>query len=387
MNLMKRYTFAVMKRYTFAVKMRDGLAVKMRCAFLAAAALTAVAAPAQQTRVLTADKHNEYGLVYTLPKTALEISVDARRTVRTPGKYARYAKQYMGIDKVVNEATSDWEITDVRVSTYGVPDRTAQYLMQLKPGATTFMAVGESGMIYAINAEPEGEGRAESRPSGLSGGAEADVNEYLKYVDSEFLSSQSESKQARMLAEAILGIREVKHDLIAGEADPMPGDARQLQTMLEELTRREDAMTRAFTGVSYEQTAATTATYVPDKEGTFTLLRISDYDGFTASDDYAGEPLDITVEVVERPSLPKDDKGVEKALPKDAVVYKIPGTARIGLSFGGRTLYERELEMGQYGVVFGLNPNLFTDKKSPSYVIFDTATGGVSRIGKTSDLE
>ena len=35
-----------------------------------------LAANAQQTKLLTADKHNEYGLVYSLPTTALDIEVE-----------------------------------------------------------------------------------------------------------------------------------------------------------------------------------------------------------------------------------------------------------------------------------------------------------------------
>ena len=42
-------------------------------------------AAAQQTKLLTAEKHNEYGLVYTLPVTALDIEVTAVREVKKAG--------------------------------------------------------------------------------------------------------------------------------------------------------------------------------------------------------------------------------------------------------------------------------------------------------------
>ncbi len=37
--------------------------------------------------------------------------------------------------------------------------------------------------------------------------------------------------------------------------------------------------------------------------------------------------------------------------------------------------------MAQMGVVFGLEPNLFTDKKEPAYVIFDPTTGAIRELG------
>ncbi|MDE6261942.1 MAG: DUF4831 family protein, partial [Muribaculaceae bacterium] len=35
----------------------------------------------------------------------------------------------------------------------------------------------------------------------------------------------------------------------------------------------------------------------------------------------------------------------------------------------------------QAGVIYGLDPSIFTDKKNPAYVIFDTTTGGIRELG------
>ena len=91
--------------------------------------------------------------------------------------------------------------------------------------------------------------------------------------------------------------------------------------------------------------------------------------------------------MTDRPGLPKDEKtGADKVLPKDAVCYVIPGAARVTLSYRGRNLFDSEMRMAQYGIVFGLNPLLFTDRKNPAYAIFDPATGAVSEIGQVADF-
>ena len=128
---------------------------------LAGACVCAASADAQQTKMLTADKHNEYGIVYSLPLTELKIEVTATRTVQKAGPYWQYAKKYIGTDRVIREDAENWTISSVDVSTYGVADPEQRYLMQLKPGATTSVAVAEDGMLLAINAEaPEMPGRA-----------------------------------------------------------------------------------------------------------------------------------------------------------------------------------------------------------------------------------
>ena len=128
----------------------------------------------------------------------------------------------------------------------------------------------------------------------------------------------------------------------------MPTDGRQLELMLNSLRDQEEAMTAAFTGSSYTETLSRTYTYVPEEDGSEILFRFSDF---------------------------------KKMLPKDAVRYCIPGEAIVSISFEGETLYNRELEFAQFGVVFGLSPALFTDRKDPSYAIFNPVTGGLQEIG------
>ncbi len=115
---------------------------------------SAMPVAAQQTKLLTAEKHNEYGLVYTLPVTALDVEVTAVKETRKAGPYYQYAKKYVGTDKVVKDDAEVWTISSVKVRPYGMPDPDAKYLMQLKPGATTYIGVDSDGMLLSINKAP-----------------------------------------------------------------------------------------------------------------------------------------------------------------------------------------------------------------------------------------
>lgn len=363
--------------------------MKICKAFLSASALLAASFPvfAQQTKMLTADKHNEYGLVYTLPVTAFDIEVTATREVRKAGPYYQYAKKYVGTDVVVKEDAEIWTIESVKVRPYGASDDKSKYLMQLKPGATTFIGVAADGMLLSINCNPEEpEGGETSSAERVEGEVLSD-REYLQYVDEDFIASQSSAKQAQMLAESLMEIRDAKISLTRGTADAMPTDGKQLELMLNSLRHQEAAMTAAFLGNITKETVVRHYSFIPEEDGRNVLFRMSDFSGFVGADDYSGEPVYVNVNVTNEATLPVDSKGEAKKLPKDAVAYNVPGTAVLSLSYKGKSLFSKEYEMAQFGVVFGLNPDLFSDKKDPSYAVFDSATGALKEIGSVKDFQ
>lgn len=348
-----------------------------------AAILCPLAAYPQQTKILTADKHNEYGLVYTLPATALRIEVTATRRIEQAGPYFQYAKRYIGTDNVVKQDAEQWTIESVKVAPYGVPNLKERYLMQLKPGAMTYLCVDPDGMLRAINRRVDpSPAYAENEETPLS---KYSGKEYLKFVSEDFLASQSSAKQAQMLAESLAEVRDAKIALTRGTAETMPTDGRQLELMLNSLAEQEETLAAAFAGRISTQTVKRVFTFEPQAEGNTILFRMSDFAGFVEPDNYAGDPVEINVKIKERPELPKDDKGEVKKLPKDAVIYTLPGTATVNITLKGRKLYSADMEMAQFGTVFGLAPGLFSSKKEPSSALFDAATGALLEIGKATE--
>ena len=65
---------------------------------LCALALCPAAVNAQNTQRLSATKANEYALVYSLPTTALSVTLEAEVTTKKPGEFYKYAKRYLNLD-------------------------------------------------------------------------------------------------------------------------------------------------------------------------------------------------------------------------------------------------------------------------------------------------
>ena len=353
-----------------------------RILLVSASILASSLAWGQATKVLTAEKSNEYGIVYSLPQTALEIEVTTRHQVSKKGPFYLYAKKYIGTGDVIKEDSESWEITDVKVTPCGVPDSGTQYLMQLKAGALTSVTVDADGMLLAINKQveaPTTENRQQTTDNSTTQWPTG--REYLEFVDEDFVASQSPARQAQLLAEALMEVRESRLSLTRGTADAMPTDGKQLELMLNSLSQQEGAMTKAFTGSVTTEYVTRKFTFIPEGDSKEILFRLSDFAGFVDADDLSGDAVNIEISTANVPKLPVDAKGVEKKLPKNAVIYNLPGSAQVTLSTLGKKLYDSELQFAQFGITFGLDPNLFTDKKEPSFATFDPVTGALVEVG------
>lgn len=335
----------------------------------------------QTTKILTGEKSNEYGLVYSLPQTALEIEVSACHKVSKKGPYYQYAKKYIGTSDVISEDSENWEITDIKIRPYGVPDSGTQYLMQLKPGILTYIAVDSDGMLLSINKNPQTTETPKTERENTSVIKWPTGKEYMEFVDGDFVASKSSAKQAQLLAESLMEIRESRLSLTRGTADAMPTDGRQLELMLASLQTQEEALSRAFTGSVTTENVTHKFSYLPGDDGKEILFRMSDFAGFVDAEDLSGDPVYIEVKTANEVTLPLDSKGEPKKLPKNAIIYNLPGSADITISILGKTLYNKEILLSQKGITFGLVPELFTDKKNPSYAIFDPVTGALLELG------
>lgn len=346
-------------------------------------ALCALPAMGQQTRVLSADKGNEYGIVYSLPVTGLEVTLSTQITHDVPGPYRGYAPRLLGNSNALSAECYTTDVTSLTAEPVARPG-TDKYVMQLKPGATATITVSDTGMLLGINTGELTPATAKKAEVEESTPAEPDINEYLQYVDSEYLSSLSSAKRAEMLAHTIMEIRDSRLALTRGTAETMPTDGRQLELMLQSLERQEQALTRAFTGYTTTATSRRTFLITPDStwlaDGRRVLCRVSPTGAILDADDLGGEPVYVEFTLVQRPKIPLDAKGEPKVWPKDGVAYTLPSTGRFAFTWRGRPMMEMQTELGQFSERFALDPRLFTDKRAPYAARFSPLTGALQSL-------
>ena len=363
---------------------------KIICLSIAACLSLGYLTSAQTTQRFTASKTNEYGLVYSLPFTEVDITVETVHTRRIPGEFHNYARRHLAIGNAITEPSTTVEIASVTIVPRGVADPENRWQVQFKSGATPWMLLTADGRPLTVNSEESAGLDTPVLPVAKAAEPTILESEYAhQAMTQEMIRSSSMSKRAELAAARIFEIREIRSDLLSGQADNPPADGRAMQLVLDNLARQEAALTAMFTGTEQTWTSVRTLTLSPDSGriddniliDNDIIARISPFDGIIDPDNLAGGPLTVSATVLDLGKLPVNEKGEEKKFPKGGVAYQIPGSARIDVSYEGKVIASKDITLAQLGVTFGLDPSLFTDKKAPAQLRFDPVTGGILLLG------
>lgn len=319
------------------------------------------------------------GVTYFLPQTHLHVTIEAERTVITPGDYAAYAAHYLRLTDVPQEASEKWQIKSLTVTPYGVPDKTQAYTIRLKQRTTMpYVTLTPEGILLAVNTEAE-------QPDELN--QPSVVNQPSKtyntadYLTPEILAATNQRKAAELTAAEIYDIRENRVMLNKGQADFMPKDGVQLRLMLEGLDAQEAALLQLFKGTTETSTHTFTVDFTPYYfDGRQEVLfRFSPRYGLCQADDLSGEPYHITL--TDEGTLPPLDpkaKTVRRVI--EDLRYNVCSTAKVKVTNPmGDLLYGATLPFSQIGRVEHLGGDLF-NKKAATQVWMDPTTGGILRI-------
>ena len=315
------------------------------------------------------------GIVYFLPKTMLEVNVIATRITYHPGELCQYANQYLRMNNVSPEPETYWEIKQIEVRSAGVPDSTKAYLVKLKDKSSmSNVELTEEGLIEAINTSAP-----EKMPMEYVLEKPQKHENPRRYMTEDILLAGSSAKMADLTAKEIYNIRESKNLILRGQADAMPKDGASLQLVIDNLDTQEKALTQLFTGTTDREDKMFTAHIVPQDGLTDKVaLRFSRSLGVLPAEDLAGEPIYINLKsTVPLPTVIEDNKKKKKL---EGAIYNIPGKGKVTVSYQGKTCFEAELPITQFGTTEVLVNDLF--KKVNTRVIFNPETGSILKIDK-----
>lgn len=338
---------------------------------------------AQQTQRLTATKANEYGIAYTLPVTAIDITIEAEFTREEPGEFYKYAPKYLNVNNPISEPSLSATIKSVVVSTHGVADPDKRYLVTLKSNQAPYIILNDDNLPLAINtdklleaAQPALPVAQEAQPTPLQSEAARQV------ITQEMLQSHSSAKRAELAAEQIYALRQSRTDLITGQAEQMPPDGAAMKIVMDNIDAQEQALMAMFLGTKSSYTEVRTFTITPDADINRQIIaRISATSGIVDANDLSGFPVYLSIKETARGEMPVNEKGETLPFPKGGVAYTIPGQALVTVSANGKEWARKEVNLAQSGIIYGMAPSNFTDKKAPVYLLFDPATGAAAEVG------
>lgn len=318
------------------------------------------------------------GIVYFLPKTALEVNIIATRISYQPGELCQYANRYLRMNNVNPQPETYWEIKQIDVRSIGVPDSTKAYIIKQKDKSTlSNIELTESGIAKAINTTFPKE---YEQQQGYELEKPLPHESTRKYMTEEILMAGSTAKMAELTAKEVYNIRESKNLILRGQADTMPKDGASLKLIMDNLDKQEKALTQMFAGTTDREDKVFTLLVTPeDNTKDKIVLRFSRLLGALSTDNLAGDPIYISMSSTAPIPAPTDDSKKKKK--PEGAIYNIPGKGNVSVSYQGKKYFEKDLPITQFGSTEVLVNELF-NKKINTRVVFNPETGAILKIDK-----
>ena len=134
----------------------------------------------------------DYGVVYALPKTQIEIEIKANKVNYKPGEFSKYADRYLRLTNISAEPEEYWELSSVKVKPVGVPNSEATYFVKLKDKTVApLMELTEDGLIKSINVPYSGNNTTKAATNTPASQRKANPRDFLT---EEILMASSTAK-------------------------------------------------------------------------------------------------------------------------------------------------------------------------------------------------
>lgn len=319
------------------------------------------------------------GVNYYLPKTGIRLVAEVEQTTITPGELAKYAFNYLRLKDVPREKTTTYALKDIKMETYGTPDRKKAYNVKVKSKTLApLVGLTNDGILLSINREAEPQNGLSALPQDIPAAEPIDAR---RYYTQEMLTAGSTAKLAELCSQEIYDLRDSRNDLIKGNAENTPKDGAQLQLMLNQLDLQATALESLFKGTTTKSTHYVVLNIVPEKEGETIALRFSKHLGVVDSNDLSGEPIYLSVQPLNNlpPIIENIDVAKKKEKMEKGVFYNMPAIEVVSLYTDQKQFAKMECPMGQFGTIEILSDALF-NKNVTTKVTFYQKTGAVEKV-------
>ncbi len=319
-------------------------------------------------------------LTYTLPKTVLQVEVEAEQMVCKAGPFYNYAEQYLNINTPIIENKIIWQIKSITVHSFGVADKSKTFAISATGDASAqYVTLAQNGVLKGINLPLE-------QPATQT--SEEIINNELTLADVTFdsvplLEKQLKTTSLAMMAEStanhIYKLRKRQIKLLGFEYEHHPTDATTLETTLAELKKRELIFTQMFTGKCVKQTIKKKYLIVPDSMSTTNavLFGFSAEHGFVEKNDVNGTP--ISFKYTPTAKKPKISISAEKKTEtKQGIYYCMPAQIELEIYSDNQSYFTNSFFIGQLGTLANLPASAVT--RSNISLELDSATGALIRL-------
>ncbi|HSH20043.1 MAG TPA: DUF4831 family protein [Draconibacterium sp.] len=332
------------------------------------------------------------GIVYSLPRTGINVKVKAEKETFQPGPYAAYAEQLLGIKNVKTKSSVNWLVKDVEFEVFSEPDPEQAY--KAMGDVASLISLSSNGCLAGINSKIESDKKEKVITNRVGQPDKFEEDSYFQYfTDSPLYTAGDSTNNYRPVkipdeqkmskaAQRILECRRLQYEIAAGLVDEFHPDGEAYKISLNELKKIEKNYLSLFVGKSTYEKATFSFDYVPKSGGkSEAIFRISEENGIVPPNDLSGKPVMIEFEIDKE--LAQKSTGLAKsdnpAAGQKGVFYRVPGRATVKLINDMNVIATARLTIAQFGIIAPLPEDLLYGEYAIEY---NQKTGAIKSVVK-----
>jgi hypothetical protein len=313
----------------------------------------------------------ENSIVYVLPKTSIEISVEVLKDKYVPGPYVRYAEEQLSIENV--PAREDVSYRIGKISMKPIVEADYEYMYSLPIGEKTlldvsFLNLSSEGLIFLLNEPKEALVNYTSTipknyqlyPDRLPSSPLATQTEFVMErikTDSGFISipfqqSIVEKKDIQSKAEEaakfLFNLRQRRFELVTGDVDHAFSGS-SLKDALDEISRLEKEYLSLFTGKHFVENKVYKFYVLPEKavdKKSYPVFHFSEADGVLSEATRISTSFTLNVAPLGKINYVE---GVKSRIKVANIYYRIPETADVQLLQDSKEVCNGRMHIYQMG--------------------------------------
>lgn len=342
------------------------------------------------------------GMFYALPLTVIQVDIVVNKVQKVKGPYAEFADQMLGLSKVTSMNSTEFELKDIRLTSYNEPDPDEYYFIGMSGKQKDRNAVelfltsegilsGAATFIQASKGKKEMSADLSTSRIDLPEVANPSVFERTDtiikrisldstIIEQKFFRKTSAAKsveqKAREVSDFILKLDESMYNLINGYQE-VNYEKGTMEFMYNQMNSMKQDYLELFKGVTSTSTETFTFYFVADKKNPeVTLCRFSTSKGILPKNSTAGDLIQIQALSLNKtnPIKAETEKLNISIREKHGFYYRIPDKANVAFKVGGQTKLEAQFIINQFGVV------TFLPGSSMKNIGLDNNTGTLRRV-------
>jgi hypothetical protein len=330
------------------------------------------------------------------------VDIVVNKVQKVKGPFAEYADQMLGLSQVTSVNSTEYELKDIRQTSYIEPDPAEYYFIQMpakqKEKKAIELFLSGDGIISGVGSPAQPAVDKKQRSIDLST-SNVDIPEFANpsvfermdtvikrisldttIIEQKFFRKTSAAKsveqKAREAAEFILKLDESMYNLINGYQE-VNYEKGTMEFMYNQMNSMKLDYLELFKGVTSISPEKFTFYYVADKNNPVeTLCRFSISKGILPKTSASGDLIQIQATGMNKTNALKADTEKMNMGQREShgLYYRIPDKASVAVKVGGQAKLESQFVINQFGVI------TFLPATSIRNIGIDNNTGTVKRV-------